>query len=85
MFWSYLVILLNPLILITGVSIMLLCACSPRGFFASKSLSDPHSSEEGDNNDDGDDDGDGWDPIDWDAPLDLPPGIYVLPPEPVHA
>lgn len=34
-------------------------------------------------NDEGDDEG-GL-PVDWDAPLDLPPGVYTLPPEPVHA
>lgn len=29
-----------------------------------------------------DDDGSGGEMIDLDAPLDLPPGIYVMPPEP---
>jgi hypothetical protein len=83
MFWSYLAIFLNPFILIVGVSIMLFYACSPRGFFASQSVSDSISTE--DDDDDGDDDEGGWPPLDWDAPLDLPPGVYVLPPEPVHA
>ncbi len=32
--------------------------------------------------DDGDDEGDM--PVDWDAPLDLPPGVFTLPPEPVR-
>lgn len=87
MLWSYLVIFLNPLILIVGVSIMLFCACSPRRFFSSKLSLSSTSSEENDNdsNDDDDEGGDGWDPTDWDTPLDLPPGVYVLPPEPVHA
>ncbi|MDP5170183.1 MAG: hypothetical protein NWR72_08050 [Bacteroidia bacterium] len=31
------------------------------------------------------DDDEGGLPIDFDAPLDLPPGVYTLPPEPVRS
>jgi cbb3-type cytochrome oxidase subunit 3 len=36
--------------------------------------------QEDDDEDEGDGGG-GWEGFDWDAPLDLPPGVYVAPPE----
>jgi hypothetical protein len=86
MFWSYLFMLLNPAILVVGLVIMAIYCCANAGLLPKKSSLTSSGAQDDDDNDDGSDNGgDGWESSDWDAPLDLPPGVFVLPPEPVLA
>lgn len=82
MLWSYLLMLLNPAILIAGLIVMAVLAWPA---FRNQSQASHLSVDAQDQDDDNDDDGDGWERIDWDAPLDLPPGVYITPADPVPA
>jgi len=78
MSFSYLLMLLNPLLMIAGVTYILMKAAP---YLPSRD--DIDASDE----DKGGDQGGGNADWDWDTPLDLPPGICLMPsdPEPVHA
>lgn len=72
MFWSNLLLLLNPLLMLFGTG-LIAWACVYARTPAAKPPQGP------DREDDDDEPGIG---IDWDQPLDLPPGVYVPPREP---
>ena len=72
MFSSYLFVLLSSLIFVSGIVFLVVSVFQKNRYPSDASGPD-----------DGDDQGGG---LDWDldAPLDLPPGVYTLPPEPVR-
>ncbi len=74
MFSSYLFVLLSTFILLAGIGYFL--------WYLFIRPVDPNNNIPG-SDDEGDDEGG----LEWDmdAPLDLPPGIYILPSEPVRA
>ncbi|MDX2283968.1 MAG: hypothetical protein NW241_07380 [Bacteroidia bacterium] len=71
---SHWIFMLNPLLLIAGFAMLVMHQARTRP----KPGSGPDAQDPGPppGGDDGPD-------FDWDGPLDLPPGVYVLPPEPV--
>ena len=77
---SYLLMLLNPLLMVAGVTYIIIKARP-----AVAAGTDQQSSDSPDSDDE--DPGGGDSNWDWDAPLDLPPGVCLMPsgPEPVHA
>lgn len=74
--WSIIFIWLNPAILVIGLVTILVMA------YPTSSSLPPADEGNGGGGIDGDDP-DGGDPFDWDQPLDLPPGVYVMPSEPI--
>lgn len=81
---SHWIFMLNPLLLIAGFAMLVMYQTRSKPKPGSgPDAQDPSPPSGGDGGgDSGGDDGPGFD---WDSPLDLPPGVYVLPPEPVAA
>lgn len=79
MLWSYFFMMLNPALLIVS---LLVVAWQLYPTLASATRQDGISDDSSDTGGDDSDD-EGGEPFDWDAPLDLPPGVYAPTQNPV--
>lgn len=72
---------LNPILLVVGLIVLVFLAHPISLRPASSPLTIGNEIQQEDDEDFPDEDDDGGIRVDLDAPLDLPPGVYVMPPE----